>query len=280
MTSVRTDDRRVVLVTGASRGIGRATALRFAAAGCRVGINHFGDEAAARETAEAVATLGGVATVHDADVSSVDAVAAMAAAVVEEHGGIDVLVVNAGICPFAGFFDVTEEVWDRVVDVNLKGAFFCTQTVARHMVDQGGGGSIVAVSSVSASLPSPLQPHYGPTKAGMSMLMRTLAVVLGPHGIRVNTVLPGNIRTDIYRHRFTDAEVEEMSRAGTPLGRIGEPEEVAEAIFYLAGESASYITGAEVLVDGGLMQFHGRPDDQGEGTPHGVRTSGPPSGPL
>lgn len=267
MTSVLPGDRRVVLVTGGSRGIGRATAVRFAAAGDGVAVNHHGDVAAARETAEAVRSAGGTATLHDADVSSVTAVNAMVDDIITEYGRIDVLVVNAGICPFASFFDMTEDLWDRVIDVNLKGAFFCTQAVARHMVDQGGG-SIVAVGSISASSPSPLQSHYGPAKAGLSILMRTLAVVLGPHGIRVNSVLPGNIRTDIYRHRFTDKEVEGMSRATTPLGRIGEPDDVAEAIFYLAGAPASYVTGAELLVDGGLFQFRGRPDaDQGDAGP-------------
>jgi L-rhamnose 1-dehydrogenase len=246
--------RRVVLVTGASRGIGRATAIRFARDGDVVVVNHPGDDEAAAEVVAAVAEAGGVAMEAGADVSSSAAVEAMVRRVLDEHGRIDVLVNNAGICPHQPFFEITEELFDRVIDVNLKGQFLCAQAVARSMVERRSG-CIVAVSSMSAFVPGELQAHYCASKAGVMMLMRTLSVVLGRHGVRVNSVLPGSIRTDIYLQSYDHETVERITEERVPLGRIGLPEDIANAVHYLASDEAAYANGAELLVDGGFTQF-------------------------
>jgi L-rhamnose 1-dehydrogenase len=248
----------VVLITGSTRGIGRSTALRFAAAGDRVVLNHAGDDAeGAQETAKAVEAAGGEARVEVADVASGAAVRAMVERVADRLGGIDVVVANAGICPFADFFEITDELWERVQAVNLGGVFWTLQAAARTMIEQGRGGAIVAVSSVSAVAPGSQQAHYAPTKAGILAVARLLVPLLGPHGIRVNSVLPGNIRSDIYRDRFDDEFVERVSAETVPLGRIGEAEEVAEVIYFLASPAASYVHGAEVVVDGGMLHERG-----------------------
>jgi L-rhamnose 1-dehydrogenase len=250
--------QRSVLVTGASSGIGRATAIRFAQDGAFVAINHPGEHAAAEAVADAVRDAGGEPFLAPADVASVSEIERMVEGVLEVAGRIDVLVSNAGICPFAPFFDIDEALYDRVLDVNLKGAFFTCQRVAKSMIDRQVKGSIVGVSSISAFLPGELQAHYAPSKAGVMMLIRTLSMLLAPYGIRTNAVMPGSIRTDIIKGQVPIETVVEMTKSRTPIGRIGEPEEVAEAVHFLASEAASYINGAEVLVDGGL--FHFRPN--------------------
>ncbi|WP_283134724.1 SDR family NAD(P)-dependent oxidoreductase [Rhizohabitans arisaemae] len=248
---------RVVLVTGSSRGIGRAVALRFARDGDHVVVNHHGDAEAAARVAREVAELGGTATTVDADAASVAEVREMVDSVVAAHGPVDVLVANAGICPFVPFLEVTEEVYDQVHGVNLKGAFFACQGVAKTLIEHGRPGAIVAVSSVAVYRPGPMQAAYAPTKSGLLSLVRALAVQLAPHGIRVNAVLPGDIRTDIYLGAVTHGQAEEASARTVPLGRIGRPEEVADVVHYLASPQASYVTGAEILVDGALT--HARP---------------------
>jgi L-rhamnose 1-dehydrogenase len=246
--------QRVVLVTGASRGIGRATAIRFARDGDVVVVNHPGDEEAAAAVVAAVQEAGGTGVAVDADASKAAQVDAMVRRVLDEHGRVDVLVTNAGICPHREFFDITEELFDQVVGVNLKGQFLCAQAVARSMVERRSG-CIVAVSSMSAFVPGELQAHYCASKAGVMMLMRTLSVVLGKQGIRVNSVLPGSIRTDIYLHSYDHETVERLTAERVPLGRVGQPEDVANAIHWLASDEAAYVNGSELLVDGGFTQF-------------------------
>jgi L-rhamnose 1-dehydrogenase len=244
----------VVLVTGASRGIGRAIAVAFAAEGARVAINHPpGEEEAARESARLVAAAGGVALAVAADLADAEAATAMVAEVEREWGVVDVLVNNAGICPHVEFFDLDIETWDRVHAINLRGAFVVTQAVARGMTARGEGGRIISIASISSWVGGAHPPHYCPTKAGLSSLMKSLAIVLGPHGITCNAVLPGVIHTDINR--------EDMARPGRraavegriPLGRLGEPADIAGVVTLLARPEASYVNGAELLVDGGML---------------------------
>lgn len=245
---------RTVLVTGAARGIGRATAARFGAEGARVAINHPpGEREYAQETARMVRDGGGTPLLVEADVAEPDAVQTMADTVHAEWGPLDVLVSNAGICPFADFFDIDVALWDRVHQVNLRGTFLVTQAFTRAMVDAGRPGRVLAVSSISALVGGSQQVHYCATKAGISSLMKSLAIVLGPYGITCNAVLPGAIATDINRDDWQDTAKVDYFRSRIPAGRMGEPRDVAGVIWLLSQPESAYMNGADVLVDGGMF---------------------------
>jgi L-rhamnose 1-dehydrogenase len=188
-----------------------------------------------------------------ADVSDKSAVEAMIERVVSDLGGVDILVNNAGICPFHDFLTMPEELWDRVNDVNLKGAFLCSQAVANVMVKQGWGGRIISISSISALVGGGMQTHYTPTKAGVHSLMQSLAIVLGPHGITCNSVMPGAIATDINREDLAEPGKLEYFNTRIPLGRVGDPDDIAGPVVFLASDDARYVNGAGLLVDGGLF---------------------------
>lgn len=251
---------KIALVTGGSRGIGEAVSRAFAREGARVAINYFqpADREFDRSNAadELVAELkfsGADALAVEADVADKRAVDAMVQRVVDHYGGIDILVNNAGICPATDFFEITEEQWDRVHSVNLKGAFFCSQAAGRQLIKQGRGGRIIGTSSISGLVGGETQAHYCPTKSGMHSLMQCLAIGLGRHGVTCNSVMPGDIRTDIIKQDpGYEARLPQLLKA-IPLGRIGEPEDVAGAYVYLASEEASYVNGASILVDGGWL---------------------------
>jgi L-rhamnose 1-dehydrogenase len=249
-----TQQQRSVLVTGAARGIGRATAERFGREGARVAVNYPpGERDHAEHAAKLVRAAGGDALLVEADIAEPAAVAAMAAAVHDAWGPLDIVVNNAGICPFADFFDIDLELWDRVQHVNLRGCFLVTQATTRHMVAAGRAGRIVSVSSVSAWVGGAQQVHYCATKAGISSLMKSLAIVLGPHGITCNAVLPGAIATDINRDDWTQPGKREYLNARIPIGRIGDPADVADLIWMVAQPEARYVNGADIVVDGGLL---------------------------
>lgn len=245
---------RTVLVTGAARGIGRAVAARFGQEGARVAVNYPpGERDHAEETARQVTEAGGTPHLVEADVADPAAVERMARAVEERLDVVDVLVNNAGICPFTDFFDIDVELWDRTQRINERGAFLVAQNVTRRMVAAGRGGRVIAVSSISAWVGGAAQVHYTPTKAGVSSLMKSLATVLGPHGITCNAVLPGTIATDINRDDLAQPGKREYFEKRIPLGRIGAPEDIAGAVWLLSRPEAGYINGAELLVDGGLF---------------------------
>ncbi len=244
---------KVAVVTGASRGIGRAIALRLAAEGARVVVNHPAEDEAAESTLADIRSQGGQALAVSADVSDANQVAAMFATTGEMYGGVDVLVNNAGICPFVEWFDLTEALWDRVHGVNLKGAFLCSQHASRLMRDQGRGGRIISISSISALVGGSFQTHYTPTKAGVRSLMQSLAIVLGPYGITCNSILPGTILTDINRAHYEDPATMKRDTGRVPLGRLGQPDDIAGVAAFLASDDARYVNGAEILVDGGLF---------------------------
>jgi L-rhamnose 1-dehydrogenase len=248
-----TQEPRVVLVTGSSRGIGRATAVSFAETGARVVINHPGEPVAAAEAERLVRAAGGEPLVIAADVGVPADVRRMVDTVIDRWGYVDVLVLNAGICPLVPFLDTDEALWDRVHSVNLKGAFLTAQAVARHMIERGKGGRIIGISSVSAWTGGAEQVAYCPTKAGMSALMRVMAISLGPHGITCNAVLPGEIETDINREDLAMPGKREYMEGRIPLRRVGEPRDVADLVRLLAEEGARYVNGAEIVVDGGLL---------------------------
>ena len=246
-------ENKVVLVTGASRGIGRATAVEAARQGANVAINTFRDADAAAEVVAEVEKLGRRAIAVDGDVALPESAAAFVERAVEALGRVDVFVSNAGICPFHAFLDMPVETLRRTMEVNLHGAYFMTQAAANQMVKQGQGGSIVAISSISALVGGEMQTHYTPTKAGVHSLMQSCAVALGKHGIRCNSVLPGTIATDINKDDLADPKKREYMEQRIPLGRLGQPEDLGGPVVFLASDLAKYVTGAALLVDGGMF---------------------------
>jgi L-rhamnose 1-dehydrogenase len=174
-------------------------------------------------------------------------------AAIEAFGQVNVLVSNAGICPFEKFLDVSPEMLKNIMEVNLHGAFHVTQAAARQMKAQGNGGAIVATSSISALVGGGMQTHYTPTKAGVHSLMQSCAVALGPYGIRCNSVMPGTIATDLNQEDLASPEKLAYMQGRIPLGRLGRPDDVASVVVFLASDMARYVTGASILVDGGLF---------------------------
>lgn len=246
-------ENKVVLITGASRGIGRATAIEAARQGADVALNTFRDETAAAEVVAEIEALGRRAISVDGDVAQPESAAAFVTAAVQALGRVDVLVSNAGICPFHAFLDMPVETLRRTMEVNLHGAYYMVQAAANQMVKQGGGGAIVAISSISALVGGEMQTHYTPTKAGVHSLMQSCAVALGRHGIRCNSVLPGTIATDINKDDLTDPKKREYMEGRIPMGRLGRPEDIASVVAFLASDMASYMSGAALLVDGGAF---------------------------
>lgn len=241
---------KVALVTGGSRSIGRAIALGFAREGADVAVNYERDAAAAESAAREIEAMGRRALVVQADVSDSAQVAAMVRKVIETFGRIDILMNNAGGVIRAPFFDISEETWDRVIDVNLKGVFLVSQAVARHMVEQGGG-VIINTSSISAQVAYDELTHYQAAKAGVYMLTRGMAYELAKHNIRVNAIEPGLIETDLNRARLADPQVRSRRVGKIPLARPGRPEDLVGAAIYLASDESQFTTGAAIRVDGG-----------------------------
>ena len=241
---------KVVLVTGAQQGIGRAMALEFAAAGADVAINWLDDEGAATQVADGIEAAGRRTLLIQADVARLDAVAAMVAAVEERLGPVDILVNNAGVFPRVAFLDMVERDWDYVLDINLKGSCFCAQAVARRMVATGRSGSIINLTSGAAFRGSPRGVHYCASKGGVLSMTRQMALELAPYRIRVNTIAPGLTDTAQPRYGSSEEEIAASGRA-IPLGRIAEPAEIARTAVFLASDAAGFITGQCLHVNGG-----------------------------
>jgi len=244
---------KTVLVTGASAGIGRAAAIGAAQHGADVAINYLDDEAAAQSCLAEIEAAGGRGVAIQGDVADPASARRFIDGAVEAFGKVDVFVSNAGICPFHAFLDMPVETFERTMRVNLHGAWYMIQAAANQMVAQGGGGSIVAVSSISALVGGEFQTHYTPTKAGVHSLMQSAAIALGRHGIRCNSVLPGTILTDINKDDLADPEKRRTMEGRVPLGRLGEPADLVGPIVFLASDLAAYVTGAALLVDGGAF---------------------------
>jgi L-rhamnose 1-dehydrogenase len=244
---------KTLLVTGGSAGIGRATAIEAARQGANVAINYIGDDSIAQSCVQQIEALGRQAIAIKGDVAEPDTAKNFVNSAVQALGRVDVFVSNAGICPFHAFLDMPVETFERTMRVNLHGAYWMVQAAANQMVAQGDGGAIVAVSSISALVGGEYQTHYTPTKAGVHSLMQSAAIALGRHGIRCNSVLPGTILTDINKEDLADPEKRARMAARIPLGRLGEPEDLAGPIVFLASDMARYVTGAALLVDGGAF---------------------------
>ncbi len=245
---------RTVIVTGGATGIGAAIVSAVAAAGAAVVIDYVGSSAAADAAVGTLTAAGHRAIAVEADVSRPEDQARLVAAAVAEFGRLDVMVNNAGIETRHALLDTTEQDYDAVLGVNLKGAFFGTQAAARQFVAQGGGGVVVNISSVHEDWPMPGNTAYCVSKGGMRMLTRTAGVELGAHGIRVVGVAPGAVDTPI--NASTEADPVKMRALDTaiPMGRVAEPGEIGAVVAFLASDAARYVTATTVVVDGGLMQ--------------------------
>lgn len=240
---------KVALVTGGSRGIGRAICLELGKRGATVVLSYAGNQAAAAETVKALESLGAKAQAMQFDVSDTAACAAAVDEVVKAHGRLDVLVNNAGVAIDGLVMRFKDEDWDRTLDTNLKGAFALIRAVSRPMMKQRGG-AIVNVASIVGETGNPGQAAYAASKAGLIGLTKSVAKELSSRSVRVNCVTPGFITTDMTAS-LNDELKAQMTQA-IPLGRIGNPEEVAVAVAFLASDAASYITGEVLKVNGGM----------------------------
>ncbi len=239
----------MALVTGSGRGIGRAIALTLAEHGANVVVNDVVEESA-EQVATEIEAIGVAAMPVIADITSEDEVKAMVAAIMDRFGQIDILVNNAGITQDNLLLRMSEEQWDAVLAVNLKGAFLCTKAVARPMV-KARRGRIINIASVVGLTGNVGQANYSSSKAGLIALTKSAAQELGSRGITCNAVAPGFIETEMTTRLSEEAREQMLGRV--PLGRAGQPEDVADAMVFLAGAEASYITGQVITVDGGMV---------------------------
>lgn len=241
-------DGSIALVSGASRGIGRAVALELAEAGCDIVVAARSTDALAG-LARKIESLGRSAYALPADLAAVDSLPAVAERAFAWGGRIDVLVNAAGVIVRTGALEVTPEEWDVVFDVNVRGTFFLTREVGRRMLQQGGG-SIVTITSLAGELPTRAALGYQASKAALIQLTRALAVQWAPT-VRVNAVAPGYVRTDLNAQWLAEDENRGYVLGNTPLGRVGEPPDVAGVVRFLASPAAAYVTGQNLRVDGG-----------------------------
>ena len=246
---------RVALVTGAGSGIGHAIAERFGAEGACVCVNYLGYADEAKELAQKLTEQGHRSIAVQADVTNREQVQSMVDRTVKELGGLDILVNNAGIEKSVPFLDIDDETWERIVSVDLRGVFICSQVGGRAMRDSGKGGSIINISSIHEDYTFPGYTPYCAAKGGVRMLMRNAALELAKHKIRVNNIAPGAIATPINEGTLHDPEKMEALRNIVPLGGMGQPGQVASVAVFLASDESSYVTGSTYYVDGGLVRY-------------------------
>jgi 3-oxoacyl-[acyl-carrier protein] reductase len=242
---------KVALVTGGSRGIGRATALMLAQAGADVAVNYQNRLDAAEEVAQSIEALGRRALAIEADVSDEARVSHLVEETVQKLGGLDVLVANAGVWKRAPVRDMSAEQWDETLDINLKGAFFAAKHAARFMVEKESG-RIIFISSTAGQRGEAFYSHYAASKGGLISFTKSLAPELAPHGVLVNCVAPGWVETDMAADALASASRDEIF-AAIPLGRVGRPEEIAGAVLFLASELSTFVTGEILNVNGGAV---------------------------
>jgi glucose 1-dehydrogenase len=244
---------KVAIVTGGNSGIGKAIVLALAAEGANIVIDYVADEAATEELEKQVTALGNKAIGVKADVSSVSDLQMLIDSAVRELGRVDIMVNNAGIETRTSVLETTEAQYEKVMDVNLKSAFFGTQLAAKQMIAQGGGGRIINITSVHEDWPMPGNAAYCLSKGGMRMLTRQAGIELGPHNITVVGLGPGAVATPINTSTMEDPEKMKTLNAAIPLGRMAQPEEIASVVAFLASDAAGYMTATTVFADGGIM---------------------------
>jgi glucose 1-dehydrogenase len=252
------------LVTGANSGIGRATALGLARAGANVVVNYVTDPASAEEVAHEIESYGAKAITLQADVSKEDEVIAMFAAAIAHFGTLHIAVSNAGLQRDSPFTEMTLEQWNTVIGVNLTGQFLCTREAAREFKKRGvqrdvsvAAGKIICMSSVHQEIPWAGHVNYAASKGGIMLMMKSIAQELAPYRIRVNSVAPGAIRTPINTSAWSTPEAYAELMKLVPYKRIGEPDDIARAVAWLASDAADYVTGATLFVDGGMTLYPG-----------------------
>ena len=244
---------RVALITGAGRGMGRASAERIAADGARVVVNDL-DEARAAEVADRLVSEGAEAVGVAADVSDAVDVSRLVDTTSERFGGVDILVNNAGVLRRTGILALDEDEWDLVLDVNLKGTYLCTRAVLPAMKEAGWGRVVNISSSAGRSVSTLGGPHYTTAKAAVLGFTRAVAREMAPFGITLNAVCPGLVNTEMVSEVITGAQVRDYADS-FPIGRLAEPEEVAELVAFLASDRAAYITGASLDINGGDLML-------------------------
>ena len=246
-------DGKTAIVTGGKQGIGKAIALALAQAGADVAVcGRVLEDGKLKAVADEIQGLGRRSLAVQTDITRRNDVDNLIQKVTDEFGRIDIMVNNAAVRVMAPLLELSEADWDKTIDTDLKGYYFCCQAVGKRMVTQKSG-NIINIASGLASKAVPLQGVYSAAKAGVLMMSRVLAVELAQHNIRVNAISPGLIKTDMTKQDWSDPEILKQIAATRPLGRLGEPADVAGAAVFLASDASSYITGHSILVDGGFL---------------------------
>ena len=249
---MRLKDKKA-LVTGASRGIGRAIAIGLAREGCHVIVNYVRNQRAALEVVEEIEKLGRKVLAVQADVSRLADIERLVREAEAKLDGIDILVNNAGVAFIEPCIEITEKTWDSTLDTNLKGAFFCSQLVAKQMIARRISGVIINVSATNGMVAESDTVHYNASKSGLEMVTKSMAIELAPHDIRVNAIAPGIIETEIDEDFFADPAFKKHYGMHIPMKRFGQVKECVGAVIFFASPESSYITGQSLVIDGGLI---------------------------
>lgn len=246
---------KVCVVTGGAQGIGFACAREFGREGAKVMLADI--DAEKGEAAKAALAADGIeAAFQTCDTAKTDDVARMTQATLDQFGAYDVLLANAAIIVKGTILDLSEEDFDRVVSINLKGYFLCGQAAAKHMVESGKGGAIINMSSIQAVITNPDILAYAVCKGGVAQLTKASALALADKGVRVNAIAPGSINTPMFKQAASNPETYRMAMSRTPIGRPGEPDEIGRVAVFLASDDASYVTGETIVADGGRMNLN------------------------
>lgn len=246
---------KVVVITGASSGIGKAMAEEFGKEGCKVVINYYSSPEGAEQVAAIVKENGGEAITVQGDVSVEADVVKICQTALDEFGGIDIMINNAGIEHPTPSLEMSAEEFNKVMETNLTGAFVGSREACKHFVETGKKGVIINISSVHDVIPWPNYVNYAASKGGMKLMMETMCMEFAPKGIRINNISPGAIMTEHTKDKFTDPDTRAETEKMIPMGIIGDPKQVATVATFLASENASYVTGETLYVDGGMTKY-------------------------